>query len=361
MPAATPRRTLAALLLATSWPLALPVAAAPLDPRAFASLGVLDLAAGSYTLDSGGALPRLLDSASKVLAWGSFQGQADGFNPLIAVFSFDSVRIDAAASLRASGANPVALLSRQGITVGGVVDAAGRQGGPQGAGVGGAAGPGGGRGGDGGGEGRPGAGPGGGAGGYPGLGNCGWGEGGAYGGGGSNWNPCRSAARPYGDPAVRLQAGSGGGGGGANLFGSGPGGGGGGGGLELGALDFITLVGRARLSVAGGDFADGLAVNAGGGAGGGVLLHAPVIDLQSRPEGAPVLDASGFSGGRISFLAASGGVLGNTAGVTVAANFWGQPGVITYGTLAAVPEPASALLLLSGGVALLAMRRRRTA
>lgn len=150
------------------------------------------------------------------------------------------------------------------------------------------------------------------------------------------------------------QGGSGGGGGGANLFGSGPGGGGGG--LELGALDVITLVGRARLSVAGGDFADGLAVNAGG-----LPLHAPVIDLQGRPEGAPVLDASGFSGGRISFLAAAGNVLGNTAGVTVAANFWGQPGVISYGTLAAVPEPASALLLLSGGAALLALRRRRTA
>ena len=111
-PAATPRRTFAALLLATTWPLALPAAAAPLDPRAFASLGGLDLAAGNYTLDSGGALPRLLDSASNVLAWGSLQGQADGLNPQIAVFSFDSLRIGAGASLRASGANPLALLSR---------------------------------------------------------------------------------------------------------------------------------------------------------------------------------------------------------------------------------------------------------
>ena len=131
------------------------------------------------------------------------------------------------------------------------------------------------------------------------------------------------------------RAAAGGGGGGANLFGSGPGGGGG---LELGALDFITLIGCARLSVAGGDFADGLAGNAGGGSGGGLLLHAPVMDLQRRPERAPGPDANGFSGGRISFLAASGGVLGNTADVTVAAHFWGQPGVITHGTLADLPS-----------------------
>jgi hypothetical protein len=344
--------TLAALALSAT---ALPAGALPLDPSAFASLGTLNLGAGQYTLSTDGALPTLLDGGANLLATGWYQAQADAFNPKVAVFSFDAIQVAAGATITASGANPLALLSRGDITFAGTLDAAGRTGGPQGAGVGGRGGPGAGRGGNGGGgEGEPGQGPGGGQGGYPGLGNGSWGEGGAYGGAGSNWNPARTPALPYGDPAVVLQGGSGGGAGGANLFGSGPGGGGGGGGVELGALGHILLSATALLNASGGTTLDGLAVNAGGGSGGGLLLHADSIELQSQSR----VDASGFSGGRITFLTASGPVTGNLSGVSVGANFYGHEGVITYGTLPAVPEPASALLWLAGGMALLAWRRR---
>jgi hypothetical protein len=146
------------------------------------------------------------------------------------------------------------------------------------------------------------------------------------------------------------------------LFGSGPGGGGGGGGVELGATSFITLAGDSLLSAAGAEFRDGLAVNAGGGSGGGVLLHAPSITLLSGFKPARI-DASGFSGGRIALLTSDATVAGNTSGLSVGANFYGHVGVISYGQLSLVPEPASGLLMAAGLAAVwssLRAGRRRT-
>ena len=354
-----PTTALAALTLIAAL-LAGPSRAVPLDPLAYASLGVLNLGTGQYTLQTDGAAPTLRDAGNALLATGWYVTQADAFNPQVAVFAFDSITLALDSTVTAVGANPLALLSHGNINIAGDLDAAGRKGGQQGNGFGGRGGPGGGAGGAGGaGVGQPGVGPGGGLGGFGGLGNCSWGEGGAYGGGGSNWNPCLTAAAVYGNPAVVLNGGSGGGASGVNLFGTGAGGGGGGGGVELGAVGEISVLGGSLLSVAGGDFSDGLAVNAGGGSGGGLLLHAQVISLLPDINGPVRLDASGFSGGRISFLSASGGVLGNTGGVSVGGNFHGHEGVVSYGVLAAVPEPATLLLALAGGAALLAWRRRR--
>lgn len=344
---------LALWLAATPWS----ASAAPLDPMAYAPLGALNLAPGAYTLDTSGPAPTLRDSASTLLFTGVLQPQASSFNPLIAVFSFSSIQVDAGATINATGDKPLAWLSQGGISFAGTLDASGQRGGPQGGGFGGAGGPGGGAGGAGGGNpAQDGQGPGGGAGGFAGLGNGSWGEGGAFGGAGSNWNPARTPAPAYGDLTQRLEAGSGGGGGGANLFGSGPGGGGGGGAVEFGALSFITLAGDSKVLAAGGAFReDGLAVNSGGGSGGGVLLHAPVVSLLASVRPA-IVDASGFSGGRIAFFTGDGTVLGNQAGLSVGAFAAGNVGVITYNTLSPVPEPASLLLML-GGVAMLLVRR----
>lgn len=344
---------LALLLAAAPW--AAP--AAPLNPLAYATLGALNLAAGSYTLDTSGPAPTLRDSAANLLYTGVLQAQDSSFNPQIVVFSFSDIQVAAGVTVSATGDKPFAWLSQGSISFAGTLDASGKQGGPQGAGFGGTGGPGGGQGGAGGGNpGQDGQGPGGGQGGFAGLGNGSWGEGGAYGGAGSNWNPARTAAPAYGDLTQWLQAGSGGGGGGANLFGSGPGGGGGGGGIEFGALSFITLAGDSKILAAGGDFNGGLAVNSGGGSGGGVLLHAPAITLLANVRPA-IVDASGFSGGRIAFFTNDGAVRGNQAGLSVGAFTYGNVGVITYNTLSPVPEPATALLLLVGAAALLVWRR----
>ena len=356
------RKIAPAVLLLAGAGLATPTLAVPLNPLAHASLGALSLDAGSYSLLTDGAAPTLRDGSNQLLATGWYVAQADAFNPQVAVFGFDSIQVALGATITAVGSHPLALLSRGGVQFAGLLDAAGRHGGQQNAGLGGRGGPGGGAGGTGGSDiGEPGAGPGGGAGGFGGLGNCSWGEGGAYGGGGGNWNPCRTAAAAYGNPALVLNGGSGGGASGPNLFGTGAGGGGGGGGVELGAVGQITLLGGTLLDVTGGNFGDGLAVNAGGGSGGGLLLHAQTISLLPDANGPVRLDASGYSGGRISFVTASGGVLGNTGSVSVGANFYGQVGVIDYGVPAAVPEPSTALLALVGAAGLMAWRRRPNA
>jgi hypothetical protein len=129
--------------------------------------------------------------------------------------------------------------------------------------------------------------------------------------------------------------------------------------VEFGALTFITLAGDSKVLVTGGDFNGGLAVNSGGGSGGGVLLHAPTISLLANVRPA-IVDASGFSGGRIAFFTSDGTVQGNPAGLTVGANFYGNVGVITYNTLSPVPEPAGVWLMLVGAAALLVRRRMTT-
>jgi len=303
-----------------------------------------------------------------LLYTGVFQAQnltPSGFNPQIAVFNFSSISVANGAKITATGPNPLALLSTSIINFAGTLDAAGRRGGPQGAGVPGRGGPGGGAGGAGSSgivQAQLGEGPGGGGRGFDELGNGSWGEGGGYGGVGGNWNPGVDTSPSYGDLNQWLLGGSGGGGGGRNLFGSGPGGGGGGGGLELGALTSITLTSTpgsiSTLDVSGGEFNDGLAVLSGGGSGGGALLHAPTIALlQSGP---PVsINASGFSGGRIHFLTSDATVQGNLSGLSVGANFYGAPGVISFGKLEAIPAVPAPLPILGVAAAFVQARRIR--
>ena len=126
--------------------------AVPLNPLAYASLGTLNLGTGQYTLLTDGAAPTLVDGSNQLLATGWYVAQADAFNPLVAVFSFDSIQVSLGATITAVGANPLALLSRGDITIAGDLDAAGRKGGQQGNGFGGRGGPGGGAGGAGGGS-----------------------------------------------------------------------------------------------------------------------------------------------------------------------------------------------------------------
>ena len=363
MPAARPLTiplTALLALAAATWPGA--SAADPLDPTAFAALGSLNLAAGSYAIDTGGALPTLRGAGNQLLFTGVLFDQGTAFNPSVAVFDFSAIGIAAGAMLTATGHRPLALLSRSSFSFAGVLDAAGSSGGGQGAGVGGAGGPGAGAGGagsTGGGQAQAGFGPGGGQGGYDGLGNGSWGNGGAYGGNGSGWNPFLVPATAYGDLPHQLLAGSGGGGTGRNLFGTGAGGGGGGGAVEFGALGSLFLAGSARVLATGGQGGGGLAVNGGGGAGGGLLLHAPDITLETSVLGQAALRADGESGGRIAFFTSDGTVAGNRTSVTVSASFWGETGVITFNALPAVPEPSSLALLLGGGAALVAWQYRR--
>ena len=359
-----PSRRLATLLALLAASLPTPGQADPLDPLAFAPLGTLSLAAGQYLIDTSGAAPTLQNAAHQTLYTGVLFDQGTTFNRTVAVFDFQAISVAAGATLTASGDRPLALLSRAGFSLAGTLDAAGRNGGNQGAGVGGAGGPGAGAGGNGSpgtGQAQPGGGPGGGGGGYDGLGNGSWGNGGAHGGDGNGWNPALTASLAYGDLPHQLLAGSGGGGTGRNLFGTGAGGGGGGGAVELGASGNLTLAVTGKVLAAGGLGGSGLAVNGGGGSGGGLFFHAPSISFEASVLGLPEARADGESGGRIAFLTADGTVAGNLNSVTVSGAGFGHPGVITFGVLAAVPEPASLALMLSGlgGLVMLRARMRR--
>jgi hypothetical protein len=113
------------------------------------------------------------------------------------------------------------------------------------------------------------------------------------------------------------------------------------------------------LDVSGGDSRDdGLAVLSGGGSGGGALLHAPTITLL---QGGPpvIINASGFSGGRIHFFTSDATVQGNQAGLSVGSNFWGSPGVITFGKLGQVPDVPAPLPVLGAAAAFVQSRRMR--
>lgn len=341
--------------------------AAYLDPSAFASLGTLDLADGDYTIDTTGA-PVLRDASDNVLFVGTTFFQGGGFGDTISVLTFDSITIGAGVNIRASGTNPLALLSKSNATIRGVIDASGYAGADSsrfnGSGAGGAGGPGGGKGGNGGGfPGHTGEGPGGGPGGPGGIGAV-QGAGGSFGGKGGD-SALGTFGSTYGDLNLLLQGGSGGGGTGASFFEAvGAGGGGGGGAVELGALGTIDFDGGDLLANGGGVGA-AFAANAGGGSGGGLLIHAPSIAVR----GASLISAAGGfywgGGGRILFLTDTATILqtgGNlSVGVGGGANN-PTPGVIEYGYLRpVVPEPGSLTLIAIGGVgaALVARGRRR--
>lgn len=338
--------------------------AAILDPLSFGSLGTLNLGAGVYTVDTTGA-PTLRDAGNNILFTGTTFNQGvpndalyGGFDPEIAVFTFDSIFIDEGVTISTFGDRPLALLSQSTFTMNSstvnptIIDARGQDGdntigtvtSPPNTGLGGAGGPGGGKGGDG----RPtaevfGEGPGGGFTGTNGLGTRGNGAGfGGFGGGGFGGTVTTSS---YGDLKEYLQGGSGGGGTGTDVFSTkGAGGGGGGGAVEIGAVDSITLHGT--IDASGGGPGGGGTTLAGGGSGGGIILHAPTIDGDAdilARGGGPVGGPGGGGGGRILALTADGS---QPANMTFDANdisvpVGPTPGIIEFGVL---PLPADNLV-----------------
>ncbi|WP_165248239.1 PEP-CTERM sorting domain-containing protein [Paludisphaera soli] len=118
------------------------------------------------------------------------------------------------------------------------------------------------------------------------------------------------------------------------------------------------------LSASGGDSGNALAANAGGGSGGGLLIHAPTIETSAfstiKAEG-----GSYFSGGgRILVLTETATII--QRGRTISTGPGGgannqQPGVVEFGYLggpASVPEPSSLALALLGGLGAAALARR---
>ncbi len=258
-------------------------AAAPLNPDDYGSLGTLATAAGAYTINTSGT-PTL--SGPGVNLSGVVVGG-------VAVFDFDSITIGAGTTISASAALPLALLSRQGVSVGGSIDVGAPLFSPSGAG-----------------------GPGasnlgiGGAGQvvptdyYPygppqpytitgGFGGGGFGgQGGAGGdmhffnfGSGSNFVAHGGlGGGTYGDLSAQLQGGSAGGGG---AFG-------GGGAIELGAIGAITITGSIAANGAGDLFGNPYSdpyAGDGGGSGGGILIHGGAVTLNG------LLSAVGGAGG----------------------------------------------------------------
>lgn len=348
--------------------LALALAAAPaaradwLDPASFASLGALNLASGSYTIETDGA-PVLKDSGGNVLYTGTTYAQGGTYNPTVSVLTFSSISIASGVTITAVGQNPLALLSQSDLVLYGVIAANGQNGhdSPRlgGDGLGGAGGAGGGAGGD---SSQAGVGPGGGPGTPGGLPN--WAGGGGYGGhGGASDQGLTGPA--YGDLHQYLLGGSGGGGGGGNLFqAAGAGGGGGGGGIELGASGSILFGENSALTANAGLAGGGFASNAGGGSGGGLLIHAPTIETRVGSVISALGGAYFGGGGRILFLTDTATI--NQRGGTISAGAGGgandqENGVVEYDYLRAraVPEPATLAMGLTAAVGVAALVRRR--
>jgi hypothetical protein len=341
-----------------------------LDPAAFTSLGTLNLTSGNYTINTSG-VPTLLDSSNNVLFTGTTYVQGGSFDSTVSVLDFSSINIGTGVNIRITGDNPLALLSQANAQISGTLNANGFQGdnsnaaifGGTGDGLGGAGGPGGGKGGDGTTPGQTGTGPGGGPGGPGGIGAV-QAAGGSFGGMGG-MNALGLAGPTYGNLYNLLQGGSGGGATGTSAFESiGGGGGGGGGAVELGALGSITFFGPGTLEANGGNSGSGFAANAGAGSGGGLLIHAPTIDLEYNSS---ILAQGGTAfggGGRILFLTDSGTVLNSGGSVSAAAGGGidnQQSGTVDYGFLtpASVPEPASIIMVAIGGLGVVVLSRVR--
>jgi hypothetical protein len=389
--------------------LPLRLAAAPLDPNAFTSLGANPFTvAGTYTIDTASNPPVLTRPSPLPPVNGVVSGG-------VAAFTFDSIAIAAGMTVhgaRNAGSRPLALLSKSTATVAGILDVSGANGAPNSTvnndgGAGGAAGSGGGGGGGGGGAFDdtgtfpPGQGAGGGVGAVSGsagsngsasttaggnggsAGLNGGGRhgfqgsgGGAFGGkGGSSLFGGTDGGAAYGNLASSIQGGSGGAGSAGDSFSNssrngGGGGGGGGGCAEIGALGQITISGMVNAQ---GGSASGLTfafAGAGGGAGGGVLLHGSTVLLTPtgsiRATGGPgELFAGGGGGGRVHIVAATILAADLSAAVSLAGGAGGDyggaagdPGVLTtVGTVAVPvtvtvgPSTGAALSLIVDGVA----------
>ncbi len=162
-----------------------PAQATPLHPEDFSSLGPSPFTTnGTYTIDTSGTTPTLTEPGGASVAGVVFY---DGGTNAIAVFTFDTIAVGSNVTINAlqnANSRPLALLSQSDITIAGVINVSGANGGTSSgynAGNGGNAGPGGG------GGGASGAWPGFGTAGSGGLGFVSGGNGsGANGGGGGS-------------------------------------------------------------------------------------------------------------------------------------------------------------------------------
>ena len=356
----------------------------PLNPLDFASLGTFPTTAGTYMINTSG-IPTLTGPGGTSITGVVSNG--------VAVFDFDSINVASGQEFDGTGSLPVALLSRDAITVGGRINVSAGLSSPLGS-----PGPGG----------YPivfGGGPGGGrAGGitsfstgsplgtttlYGGSGGGGFGgTGGA--GGTTNW-PATPVSPPmsapggvggggYGNLLLQLQGGGGGGPGFTNVFGYFPGGGGGGA-IELGAI--------ANISVSGSILADGFGsyppyfLGAGGGSGGGILLDGDGVTLTGLLSahggdgdagggyslgkgGGSVGGGGGGGGGEVVFdprpgvFADIGGTIDVSGGTGGSGGFGPDGTAGGAGVVNVVPEPSSLILLAMAVPAVgYALRRRK--
>jgi PEP-CTERM motif len=342
------RRTRIVFLLAVMGLMPAPGLAGPLDPNAFSSLGAFPSLSGSYSINTSAAMAPTLTEPGGATITGVYYQDSPGHT--VAVFDFSSISMTSSQTITATGAAPVALLSRGDATIGGTINVNG-------------------------------SGSSGGAGAlYSGVGvglsnSYASGSGGGFGGNGGasgaftyNNPPSTAPSVPggqaYGDLSVSLQGGSQGG----------LSGGGGGGGLEIGAIGTLTI------PLSGFILAEGASesVGAGGGSGGGVFLHASIVNYdgailaiggdggantsQGGMNGGSGGGGGGGSGGRVLIEYSSGISILNP--IDVAGGFGGAS---TYGTtngmagtvsFISVPEPSSLALVTMGVVIGLGCRWR---
>lgn len=342
------------LVVAMCCLVAVPTVAAPLNVNAFASLGVFPSQSGTYTFswNSQTGQPYLAGPA------GTITGTTFGS---VAVYAFDTITVSAGMVLLGGGNTPaVALLSKGGLTMSGLIDFRGGNG-LQGTTVLNTTGT---------------AGPGGNSGGYGGKGDgfgsvVGGGGGGGYGGAGGRGGQTPffrtyygAGGSSYGNLSTSLEGGGNGGLGGhvlASIY-NGAGGGGSGGVIELGANGLITIGGQGVLA-SGGNGGIGStnasqpAGGGGGGAGGGVLIHGDFVSVLSS------IDVRGGDGGmsRDDSRAGGGGGGGGRVYVGYTSGFSGSSNVLlsggtgsgdalpgSAGVITAIPEPTNCGLILAG-------------
>lgn len=337
--------------------------AEPLNPYDFPSLGTVVVpTAGTITINSD-TLQMTLPGGGVPLV-GSLSTASGGRG--VAVFSFQQFQVPFSSTPTViTGSRPVAILGRDVVYFNSpvtIVAGAGQAGGANNVsvpGVGGAAGVGAGGGGSGGagGEGAfgnvadsgvpgsAGAGPGRGAGGTAGV----TAKGGGGGGGGFGSDGGNNAGSAYGDLFAKLEAGSGGGGGGGSRTGNstnggtgGSGGGAGGGALEIGAINFVFVLGDIECN--GGNGAAGTAGfgagGGGGGSGGAVLVHANNVQTATIRT----LGGSGGAGG-VGGPGGPGGTGGNGGTGRIAIQ---RGEAITPGTLLGVATVLQAAIEADG-------------